>query len=505
MKVGRNQPCPCGSGKKYKKCCLADDEAGKSNVEHVDFGRQRLRDTENSVVTKLLDFAEERFGEDALMEAMSEFFLWPEEEPENELLEMMMDAFAPWFVFAWDAIEFAEEQGLAEDGDPEEADDLEFPEKSLGMLLLEEQPDRVDEFEKKFIREAVAQPYSFFQVIDAEPGKCLHLWDLLLNRKVTVAEQQASTQDIKSAILFTKVITLEGTSVMLGCFSSICPARYQGKLVDFRHGLEEERGRLEPADIREFDFELRETFVDIYLYEVENPFPQMQNTDGEPLVPAKLIYELACTPAQAFKALKTLAKGEDEDDLLTDAVYDDFGQLEKVSFSWLKKGNQKHLSWENTILGTIRIDGKSLTAEVNSENRAKKLGGEIKKRLKDRAIYKNTVFTSAEKMMEEAQGAEPAQASGMNREELMQNPGIREKIEEMARDHWEKWLDTSLPALDDMTPRQAAEDPVGRDKLEGLLLSFEASAHRERGKDDLSGEFAPDIKKLRKELGMEDG
>ena len=25
-KVGRNDPCPCGSGKKYKKCCL---ESGK--------------------------------------------------------------------------------------------------------------------------------------------------------------------------------------------------------------------------------------------------------------------------------------------------------------------------------------------------------------------------------------------------------------------------------------------------------------------------------------------
>jgi tetratricopeptide (TPR) repeat protein len=24
--VGRNEPCPCGSGKKYKKCCLAKDE-----------------------------------------------------------------------------------------------------------------------------------------------------------------------------------------------------------------------------------------------------------------------------------------------------------------------------------------------------------------------------------------------------------------------------------------------------------------------------------------------
>lgn len=25
-KVGRNDPCPCGSGKKYKKCCLGKIE-----------------------------------------------------------------------------------------------------------------------------------------------------------------------------------------------------------------------------------------------------------------------------------------------------------------------------------------------------------------------------------------------------------------------------------------------------------------------------------------------
>ena len=32
-KVGRNDPCPCGSGKKYKKCCLAKDE--KNNVTRI--------------------------------------------------------------------------------------------------------------------------------------------------------------------------------------------------------------------------------------------------------------------------------------------------------------------------------------------------------------------------------------------------------------------------------------------------------------------------------------
>lgn len=25
-KIGRNEPCPCGSGKKYKKCCVEDEE-----------------------------------------------------------------------------------------------------------------------------------------------------------------------------------------------------------------------------------------------------------------------------------------------------------------------------------------------------------------------------------------------------------------------------------------------------------------------------------------------
>jgi hypothetical protein len=30
MKVGRNDPCHCGSGKKYKKCHLAADEAAET-------------------------------------------------------------------------------------------------------------------------------------------------------------------------------------------------------------------------------------------------------------------------------------------------------------------------------------------------------------------------------------------------------------------------------------------------------------------------------------------
>lgn len=37
MKLGRNDPCHCGSGKKYKKCCLEKDEAASRTMPPEDF------------------------------------------------------------------------------------------------------------------------------------------------------------------------------------------------------------------------------------------------------------------------------------------------------------------------------------------------------------------------------------------------------------------------------------------------------------------------------------
>lgn len=34
MKIGRNDPCPCGSGKKYKKCCLDNDEKEEQSISY---------------------------------------------------------------------------------------------------------------------------------------------------------------------------------------------------------------------------------------------------------------------------------------------------------------------------------------------------------------------------------------------------------------------------------------------------------------------------------------
>ncbi|WP_422394000.1 SEC-C metal-binding domain-containing protein [Pontivivens ytuae] len=33
-KLGRNDPCPCGSGRRYKRCCLKGDRYDGSNRHH---------------------------------------------------------------------------------------------------------------------------------------------------------------------------------------------------------------------------------------------------------------------------------------------------------------------------------------------------------------------------------------------------------------------------------------------------------------------------------------
>ncbi len=54
-KISRNAPCPCGSGKKYKKCCLLQDESkapeARKNVEqNFIYQEDDLDELSNSVI-----------------------------------------------------------------------------------------------------------------------------------------------------------------------------------------------------------------------------------------------------------------------------------------------------------------------------------------------------------------------------------------------------------------------------------------------------------------------
>jgi hypothetical protein len=76
-KIGRNALCPCGSGKKYKKCCLQQDELRDREIAAVlpekDYGYEEESEPKLGEVVKTLD----ALSRDGLS------FLWSKEEVEE--------------------------------------------------------------------------------------------------------------------------------------------------------------------------------------------------------------------------------------------------------------------------------------------------------------------------------------------------------------------------------------------------------------------------------------
>ncbi|MCA1791963.1 MAG: SEC-C domain-containing protein [Thioalkalivibrio sp.] len=64
MRVGRNDPCPCGSGRKYKSCHGAPSREVPAPAERT---WRRLRAALDGFPTTMLRFAREVYGPDVLV------------------------------------------------------------------------------------------------------------------------------------------------------------------------------------------------------------------------------------------------------------------------------------------------------------------------------------------------------------------------------------------------------------------------------------------------------
>ena len=72
-------------------------------------------------------------------------------------------------------------------------------------------------------------------------------------------------------------------------------------------------------------------------------------------------------------------------------------------------------------------------------------------------------------------------------------------IREVKEQHYAKWLDDRLPALDGKTPREAARTKRGRERLEAIIVQMEVM------EADVPEAVRYDIGTLRRELGMTRG
>src|ERR1700721_3557141 len=90
-KTGRNDPCPCGSGKKHKHCCLTAAPASD------DSPWRQQRDASGRLSQEMLDFARQNFAEDVL-DAWLDFNKDKSPRPFKKVV-MEGHIFFPFFVF----------------------------------------------------------------------------------------------------------------------------------------------------------------------------------------------------------------------------------------------------------------------------------------------------------------------------------------------------------------------------------------------------------------------
>lgn len=470
MKTGRNTPCPCGSGEKFKKCCMGKEAAPSQTLYY-----RRLSEAHDRLVDHLLAYATRTFGEKAVAVAMDEFLLWP--EPEDEISEDVIDRAAPlfwlWFLFNWEY-------------DPLEAEvALLGPEnRTVAELYAEAHTDKLDALEIRLIDGINRKPYSFWEVLSVVKGKSIKLKNIFVGDSIEVQERSGSEHLQAGDLLFGRAVSVDGVGMLIGLGPTIIPPGRKPDIIQLRKRLRHDQSAITDETLYEWDTEIRDLYfrIDQSLHAMQ----QLCNTDGHPMEFHRLIYKVTSAD-EAFEKLCELCVTMKPKELCTDAKRNKAGRIIRVEFPWDRMGHKSSPGMPNTILGHIVIDGHRLTAEVNSAQRAEALRREIDVRLGDGAQFKVDEIQDLDSVMSrnsaETAGT-GARKQSKEQEELMQLPEIQEQLAGIICKHWESWVDQNIPALGGKSPRDAVKTADGREAVEALLQD----AVMNRGQDPFTAE-----------------
>ncbi|MBI3212095.1 MAG: SEC-C domain-containing protein [Simkania negevensis] len=458
QKTQRNDPCPCGSQKKFKHCCLAK----AVNIPPIEADRewQKLRQMEGKLWEGAFAFASEKWGPEIIADGWDNFCLDMDVErdsPDGKHL------FPGWFIFRWIPFDYSEQ--WKDLGSNMTLADLYLQEKGLKDYEL-------------FLSVIDRSPFSFFLVEDVIPSRRIILKDLLLERTATIKETAGAVLEFKGRVVFARLISCGDQAIQIGFGTTPLPLRYAMEILDLKKDILAQEKTLTPTTLLKYDNDLREAY---FLWSASAyQLPEMRNSDGHSIILCTLHYKLTCSPKMAFDQLISLCKGEDPEEALEEEGFHKKGELYSIEFPWLKNRSS------DLILGDIKIKGSKLTIQVNSIERSKKMQQEIEKRLPE------AIFEKEDRKPLDLENVRKKKLSAPSQPTAMEKEVMRAFLE----NHYQSWLDTPLPALNGKTPRQAAKTAEGRERLEFLLLDFEMSNQNQ------SRHLPIDVQTLRQELGL---
>jgi SEC-C motif len=454
MKPGRNDPCPCGSGKKYKYCCLSESATA------ADLGEQtwrRLRAAIDGYAGDMLHFIAKCYGVDAIQQGWFEFTMgkskaFVQGDPNAEL-------FFSWLFHVWS------------------------PQKPKGNIIsdatlygvtpsrayLDRRAGRLHPLLQRYLETCLAAPFGFHEICECEPGVGFTTRDVFTGAELKVRERSGSATLARGDIVFGQIVALSGIAMVEALAPYSFPPSYKTHLIQART-----RPELKPPS----DLALRAVYFSLSDTYLNPPLPKLHNTDGEPIEPRTLYFEVDSAQA-AFDALSSLALGSTREELLAEAKFSAKGAVIGAQIPWIRRNPPKH-DLETVVLGQLHIADGKLKVEVNSAARA----SAFRKLLENTSGLKARYLRTRKHPIDVARAARlPGAGAGFTprsaeQEELLKQPEVRAELEQLQRRHYENWPEVALPALNNKTPLEAVREADGREMVEALIAQFERDCSR---------------------------
>lgn len=470
--TGRNALCPCGSGAKYKRCCLRREDQARLDVARAEAVWARMQDW------ALCQFHDELL--DALHEHFDDRRIGTSESP---VMEDDLSAALCWMLI---------DRPLADGGGP--------PAPRYARL------PGISESERVLAGRIAECRLGVHRVMDVSPGAWIDLEDVLTGARARVSSPNVSHEAVRWHVLLCRVMASCSAPTLWGAAAFYGPAEEPELLAELERIAAVRGLGPGPAGLEE-GLRVGARELVCFIPESRRVEPTPYTLEGDPAMMAEATWEVR-DPDSVLDELSVLpdlfAAGESEDgdglvfqwnvsrdelkarqgDLPSGAVCFESGPIS------VAEDGELELT-ELTSLGTFILRGRRLEFSTISEARLDAAVALVERRLGDLVGRP----TSRVRSFEECRSSEPS--SRPSRHASREESPVPD--EAFRRLLFRRWLDEPVPRLGGISPRRAAASGGYREQLESLLRGLEHRSACERA-DGLPG---PEVAWLRTELGLD--
>lgn len=431
-KPGRNDPCPCGSGKKYKQCCLPKTQ--ETNTP---------RKAHEGAIDRAIDWLMSRHRK-AVTQAISEMIFAGLSEEEQDALESLDDQ-------TWQGIQLNATEWLIAEGEILIKEEY----RRVADLLLSFGGPLFTAGQRQWIEQLSQRPLRLYDTTDVVPGQQMTLCDALDTEAepIVVIEQSGSNPQLLGMQIGVRLMVVDDHHELSGAaypFSRIASTQVMSDLKEAKNDL-----RDEPKELTEVvSFIIRRLWIDQYIRPVEMP-TIMDSQTGEPILLVTDHYRVKDWDALT----RTLAGKKDvEGDRLS-------------GWTRLKEGGDGFM----LPLTSINIGKGDDRLEVFHKTRgAADRGRKWFEKLAGKAVeFAGREISDPKGIMKNLSSGNPAGASPG--ESIIPPDLAADVIEQAIQRMYANWSDEPIPALDGKTPKQAMATPPGLERVKGLIRSYESS------------------------------